>query len=248
MQTFIDLITATFAAGETKIFEMSGSYLEVIDAPYPVTVELSDRYGGLAGKMTNAEASFFIASDYSRITLTSATAQTIRFGYGSGTVGNRKTAGVVSIIDGEKARTLSGGSFFATPATGAVVSQFSFTQLWNPAGSGKNLIVQQLAMASPTAGQINLHSGTVAYTTDITATNAGNKRIGSAMGIATIRSQTSVTGVTTSLKLFNIQASTELTWKPAGSLVVPPGFGINAQHQVANASLASTFEWFEENV
>lgn len=110
--SFLEIITAGFSAGEVKTFVLAGGYFELIDAPYPVTVRLVDRYGTLRGYMTQAEASFYMRQgDFDAIEITSANTQTIRFAYGSAEAGTRRTSGVVEVVDGSKNRSASGASF-----------------------------------------------------------------------------------------------------------------------------------------
>lgn len=98
MQNFIELFTIPFQAGESKLFHISGQYFELVDAPDPVDVLLLSRNGEQRGIMRGAEASFHLKNtDFSQVQITSATAQTIRIGYGSGEAGTRRAAGTVSI-------------------------------------------------------------------------------------------------------------------------------------------------------
>lgn len=98
-QNFIELITVPFNAGESKLFAISGQYFELIDATNPVDVLLSDVNGAQRGVMRSAEASFNLKdTDFATVQLYSATAQTIRFAYGTGEAGTRRAAGAVSIV------------------------------------------------------------------------------------------------------------------------------------------------------
>lgn len=97
--SFIEIVTATFAAGESRLFALTGQYFEIIDATFPVDVTLSDFYGAQRGLMKAAEASFNLKNtDFGVIQITSASAQTIRFAYGTGEAGTRRAAGAVSIV------------------------------------------------------------------------------------------------------------------------------------------------------
>lgn len=89
-----------FAAGETKVFYLSGSYFELIDCPNPVDVILSDRNGGVRARLLSAGQTYHVKNTpYSIIQITSASAQTIRIAYGSGEAGTRNTAGSVSVLN-----------------------------------------------------------------------------------------------------------------------------------------------------
>lgn len=97
--SFIEIVTAVFAAGESRLFALTGQYFEIIDATFPVDVTLSDVYGAQRGLMKSAEASFNLkGTDFGVIQITSASAQTIRFAYGTGEAGTRRAAGAVSIV------------------------------------------------------------------------------------------------------------------------------------------------------
>lgn len=99
LQNFIELLTIPFGAGESRLLHVSGQYFELIDATNPVDVLLIDKTGAQRGIMRGAEASFHLKNtDFSTIQITSATAQTIRIGYGSGEAGTRRAAGAVSIV------------------------------------------------------------------------------------------------------------------------------------------------------
>ncbi len=98
-QNFIELFTIPFQAGESKLFMVSGQYFELVDATNPVDVLLLSRNGEQRGIMRGAEASFHLKNtDFQQIQITSASAQTIRIGYGSGEAGTRRAAGAVSIV------------------------------------------------------------------------------------------------------------------------------------------------------
>lgn len=99
-QNFIELISAPFGAGESRLWMVSGQYFELIDATNPVDVILADVNGAQRGRMAAAEASFNLKNtDFQAIQITSPTAQTIRFAYGSGEAGTRRAAGSVNVAN-----------------------------------------------------------------------------------------------------------------------------------------------------
>lgn len=248
--TFLEIISATFAAGEVKSYVLAGGYFEIIDAPYPVSVRLVDRYGSVRGVMNNAEASFYMKQgDFDAIEITSEKAQTIRFAYGSSEAGTRRTAGVVSIIDGEKARTLAGGMFAGCPVVAAVAAQFANVQLWNPAASGKNLVITQMEIGSAA------DSNPIAFISSVQLLNAytypaANKLAGAALPSGLLR-QESKGAVEVAfglgiLKNVDVQANNLYTWPIKGAIVCPPGFGVTVTQNIVNTPLRANFEWFEE--
>ena len=154
-QQFLEIISQTFAAGETKIFQVSGQYFELLDAPYPVNVRLTDRSGAQRGLMTAAEASFFLRnSDFETIELVSPTAQTIRFMYGSAEAGTRRSAGVVSVVDSAYRNTLASKAFALAVGQAAGVGQFSHTQIFNNSAL-KNTVIKSISLSVGVASGVS---------------------------------------------------------------------------------------------
>lgn len=143
----IEIVSATFAAGEVKQFHMLGSYLELLDVPYAVDVELHNREGVILSRMNNAEASFYNqGQDFATVQIRSAQAQTLRFFIGDSAAGTRRSAGVVQVVDSAFALTRAGQAFAPyyayTPAAGTL----AHIQIQNPAGSGRLLEVNSLVI------------------------------------------------------------------------------------------------------
>ena len=105
-QNSVEIVSAGFAAGDARVFALGGSFFELIDCPNPVDVLLVDRHGAQRGQMKSAEASFSLrGTEFQEIQIRSATAQTIRFAYGTGEVGTRRTVGTVSVSNWQGAFT-----------------------------------------------------------------------------------------------------------------------------------------------
>lgn len=105
-QNHIEIISAVFAAGDSRLWQLSGQYFELIDCPDPVDVTLSDLNGAQRGLMRQAEASFHLRNtDFRTVQISSATAQTIRFAYGSGEGGTRRSSGTVQLAGEQGAYT-----------------------------------------------------------------------------------------------------------------------------------------------
>lgn len=157
-----------------------------------------------------------------------------------------RISGEVSVIDGEKSRSLAGTLFSAIPSTVAVAGQYPYAQLWNPAGSGKNLIVQQILLSTSSAAPITLTFGTVARSLNMTATHAKNKKAGAAIGLAQVRSENSASYITSQFWAGYCVANQIIQWKPSGPLIVPPGYGLDAVTNLVNSTILAAFEWYEE--
>ena len=97
-QNCIENLTVVMGAGESRIFMVSGEYFEILEAPDPIDVLLSDINGAQRARLYQASASYFSKGvDFAVIQITSATAQTVRVVYGTGESGTRRTTGSMTI-------------------------------------------------------------------------------------------------------------------------------------------------------
>lgn len=158
-----------------------------------------------------------------------------------------RITGEVSVIDGEKTRTLAGGMFCGAPYQAGAAAKYSVAQLWNPALSGKNIVVRALSLSSSVATSAGIYFSNAALTTDVTATRASNKKAGAPMGQGLVKTDQLVAyPVFQNLYGEYISANLVQPWAINGALVVTPGYGLNVVNDTANSSLLVNYEWFEE--
>ena len=156
--------------------------------------------------------------------------------------------GEVSVIDGEKARTLAGGMYMGTCASAAVVAQLAHCQLWNPIPT-KNLIVTQLSVMSTSLSQIGIGFYNVALATDNTATSIQNKKQGAPAASAQSRAAASAASLISVVgQTLYVLANVTQPWPIKGAIVVPPSQGLTLYSGTVNQSMVANFEWFEEAV
>lgn len=245
----IEILTENLAAGELKTFMVQGEYLEILEAQYPLDVFMMDRSGGQISTMRQAEASFFSRpGQFEVFQVQSANAQRVRLFVGSGDAGTRRTAGVVSVVDGEKARTLAGGMFVGGIALAGSAGVSPYAQLWNPAASGKNLIVQQLSLSGSLAGNVYVHWLTAALATDASAVGVHNKKQGLAVGVGQLRTELKGPGPANYFFTLAAAANQLVPWTPKGNIVIPPGAGLTVAYMSAASNLFLNAEWFEETI
>lgn len=247
----IETISGTWAAGELKTFHINGEYLEVLDAQYPLDIMLMDKVGSQLSVMNNSEASFFSRpkEGFSTVQIKSVQAQFIRVFVGSGDAGTRRISSTVQVVDGERARAVAGAAYMATPFQGPPGAGLqSSVQLWNPAGSGRRLMVGQIRVASDTAQGILVGYIGGACATDLTATRVASRLSGGAVGVAQARVQPAASlGAVPVVMNFTVQVSQDQVFVPKGApFVVLPGFGLTVQAAAFNSSLLGVFEFFEE--
>ena len=157
-----------------------------------------------------------------------------------------RITGEVSVIDGGKVRTLSQKAFCGQVYQAALAGQYSQVQLWNPAGSGANIIVESFSISSLSATSVNCSITNSALTTSIAGLS---KLSGGSAGIANRRSQN-----TASLPL-NFALNTIGVTMPANGYIITnfkepmvllPGYGFTLQTATVNTDVMANFEWYEE--
>lgn len=246
----IEIIDGTWLAGETKTFHINGEYLELLDAQYQCDVYLMDKSGAQLSVMKKCEASFFSkpTGGFNTVQIYSAQAQYIRFFVGSGDAGTRRISSTVQVVDGERARTNAGVMFFGNSYAAALAANYSKAQLWNPAGSGKRMILQQVSMFSSAVQAANIAVSMAAETTDQTAAHVANKLAGSAIGAG--QSRIGYAGAPPAQSFYGVplSANTCYNWRIAGVIVLSPGSGLTVVGAVPNAEIGANWEWFEEAI
>ena len=160
---------------------------------------------------------------------------------------NFRISGDVNVLDGSKSRAIQNVAFVGmnlTPAPGAGLLQH--VQLWNPANSGKRLIVEQIETVSTVATGFNHYVTTAAIST---ANGQGNpKMFGGVQSVAGLlyKQSNAVSLWTGAEMLTNGPTNVTSLFKPVEPFVIPPGYGWGVVTQGANADLTVTWEWYEE--
>ncbi|WP_454902726.1 hypothetical protein [Variovorax gossypii] len=247
----IEIIDGTWAAGETKTFHINGEYLELLDALYQCDVYLMDKSGAQLSIMRKCEVSFFSkpTGGFNSLQIYSAQAQYIRFFVGSGDAGTRRISSTVQVVDGGLRRTLAGSAFMGAVYKAPVASQYSRVQLWNPAGSGKNLILKSTTAGSATAQALkgafyNTAFGTlVATPSKLNGGAPGAAMFGTDAGAATLFP--SMTAVSDYVFAAASLSSFRILQEP---LLIGPGKGYVMETSTTNVDVLAVFEWTEEAI
>ena len=166
---------------------------------------------------------------------------------GNARLTSQKLQGVVSVINGERQRVLSSQAFIGKLYTGDRVAPAansrSLGQMWNPAGSGRNVWVSSLSMFATTA-QVGASSLDWAYigvsrasavlaNSAMMNTQPVNKRIGGAASpvqllgaLANIAGTGTGTTAADTLAEGSIKIQTGLPVELQEPLMLPPGTGL----------------------
>lgn len=249
----ISIFTLPLAANEAREVAISGEYFELRNAVYPITlIELLDRSGGVVSRMDNPEQSDFVRPGrYETVRITNGpNAQTVKHFYGSGDAGSRRTSGIVEVVDGAKSRTLAGLVFLGYGYCPAVSAKFSYVQLWNPAASGRRLVLGQVTYAANQAASAIAHMGYMTVALASLSGNPKNKLLGGAVSAAEIRTEnfTSAPGSVSMSDLY-MPGAVNQTLKINEPIIINPGIGLIVElNALPNVGLSTNFEFYEETI
>jgi len=230
------------AAGETKVFVKAGRYFEILESGGPVTMAFYDANGSQNNDASSVLSGTYLEDSFSQFDIYSATAQTVEILISDGKGGTRRQPGTVQVIDGERNKVLQGVCFRG-------VGQQSTTnaagvQVWNPAGSGRNIFVQAVRVGATTADAWSL------ATTDFQLAGGGivpaNLDRAGANSIASVRTG-DASGITNSrgYGAGYMAANTDVVLVFPRPILIRPGFGIVIAGNAASNTVRATFEWEE---
>jgi len=169
---------------------------------------------------------------------------------GEGEFQDNRVSGSVEVIDGGKARTLAGFAYMGGVSVAGQAGTYSHVQLFNPAGSAKNLILEGMLISSSAAAQVDFGPQTLQLDQLFPVKPVSKKfSAGGADTVAVTRRQNAVsTLLGNAFANVMIQASATVPVKFTEPVVVAPGFGVMVQSETLSAALTVTFEYFEESV
>jgi len=125
----------------------------------------------------------------------------------------------------------------------AVAGQQSAVQLWNPAASGKLLIVNRIRANMDVAGTMYL----AYYATALSAslTSKGNKYLGEATSIGLIRYEANAGVLGTIIDRIYLPATSMFMEIFDVNIIIGEGMGLSVTHLTANRRITADFEWIE---
>jgi hypothetical protein len=251
----MEIQTINLAAGAPQTFLIPGKFLEIIEAPYPLSIQFFDREGNAVADrgLVNAESGLFIdlrdEGGWGSILVESAQAQTIKVLIGSAMGGSRRQPGVVQVVDGGRARTMSGQSFMGNLFSAAGAGLLPHVQLWNPPASTKRLFVKKLVVSCS-------GSGGVQWDWNATALSGldGLGRSKLADGAASVgerRNQAPAANILVNpafMGSLGLAPNIPFILDLQEPIVLIPGRGLLIQSQTVASSLAATVDYTEDAI
>lgn len=146
-------------------------------------------------------------------------------------------------------RASQGDAFLGGKQRAAVAAQFSFVGLWNPVGSGVNVLLEQIAHSG---GAAAFYRALFSMTSNLggAATSLANKLLGGAAPSCVVYSGTDAVyggGVGTIIGALpgNANANVDSVLPLSRAVVIPPGAGLYMWTGTVNVDLFCFFEWLE---
>lgn len=157
-----------------------------------------------------------------------------------------RITGEVSVIDGGKSRTLANTAFWGNVSMGSAVGALSTAQIFNPAGSGKNLVIEQILGSANAATNLSLNYHDTQLTT-LTG-NALSKKRGGAASVAQMREELPVAAVGTRIAVFGVAATSAFFLTLREPIVLPPATGLVMYSAATNVPIIFGVEFYEDPV
>lgn len=225
----MELLTITLAANELKQFAKAGRYFEIIDSSYAVQVDFTGDQGQRSDSMINALSGLFVEDPYTGFSITNgAIAQSITLLLmENGRGGSRRQPGVVQVVDSAKERTRSNLAYADYGFISAsLAARYGTLQFWNPAGSGRRLIIQKMNCSATVATSINIAIGSTQATTLRRAIIP--KLSGGTPGSSLIKTDDTAAALSVSAQQSRpVLGSNPIEFNFREPYLIMPGFGLN---------------------
>ena len=183
------------------------------------------------------------ATRWEVVPVTATAVGTVRLGVGK--VGSSRLTGVVSITDSERNKTISGQCWRAV-ASAVGGTGNPVIQVWNNAGSGKNIFVTEVLIGSSSADLWGISTNNNALNT-VSASQPWNMNRGGPLSVATLRQDSAAQALTgvNQVAIGYIPATSDRQIIFRRQPMVRPGEGLIIFVGAATSTLRATIEYEE---
>lgn len=157
-----------------------------------------------------------------------------------------RITGTVDVVDGGRTRTFNNQAFSQGAGMNGSAGQYPYVFLFNPAGSGKNVIIESIVVSSNAVGGWGL-----SWTANDPAVGSApgrSKKAGGANSAAYLKVLSDPTLIGTGYFTLDLQASQPFVHVPKEPYLLVPGTGLAVRGSISGGNINSTFEWFEESI
>jgi hypothetical protein len=229
----------TINANASEYFAIEGNYLTVVSSSYRGEIIVKTQRGDSFSLYVGDE---IYLEDFKNLIFSHASALPIKLRVGVSGSGERyKTSrvfGEVSVINGELGRVQDGRAFAGCAFCGASANT-SLSQIFNPVGSGKVLVVNRVSVVSSVAGMFSInYYDTLAV--NVCVNQPLSKKSGGAGALSLFRFDSSLAAnVGNVLQLLSLDSPNK-----QGD-VLTAGKGLVVQTVALNAALWANFQFSE---
>jgi len=226
---------------------IAGTYLRLSACQWPVTVMI-EKGGRVIGQMTNMLAGDYVQDvEFDAVTvLNGSTAQIVELQIAGGGAGSNRVLGEVSVINGSAIRAKAGSAFWQSKAMQATAGNYPHVQIWNPVGSGRVCIVDDIGYSVLPSSGAHLIASSAPLATF--AMNPASKLAGGVGSVMEIRVQeaaaligapfTSIGALSGDMKVLNLSSP----------YVIYPGKGLILAGSAAAQMVQANFQFYEEPI
>ena len=240
----------SFAVSGTVKLIVAGDYFRLGMTNYPVAVRFF-RGSAINSEMANIDGGTWtkIAGGFDAVEVINSAsgAQTLDIFIGSGEVGIDRIVGEVSVINGEISRVKSLNCFIGYSTSTGGAGLYPQVQLFNPVGSGKNLILNKASVILSVAGGAGLLRGSVQL---LNSSGAGsNKFLGKSNSLGVMRNEAAAAVVAgTLIGTVVPPANDQRDFLFSEPLLIEPGLGVSFYCANPTSTATCIWQWIEENI
>lgn len=251
----LDIDDYTIAAGGYLELGKPADFFQIMEATGPVDITFLHSESAV-GKAKGVGQGFRLGPLSNRfygVKIYSPTAQTLKLCFSSGKSPVDlsqvvSVTGTVSVVNGELSKVLAGQAFSGVSDIAGAAGVYSHVQLWNPAASGKNLVISRMNSFSGTgATPIRIGKSSAALATLV---GSGlNKMLSGAASSAELRSNNNAAvlfAAADRIQNVGVAAMYQTVDIPLGEpVIVVPGSGVTVVSMTVNTAMNASFQWSE---
>lgn len=249
MNLVFEKFAQTMAPNQQVRIGVAGEFMRISKLQFPITVYVvkSDQ---IIGKMRGFSVGDRVKIDFDALIFENgAYTQDIEAQICSGEAGSDSVLGIVQVINGEQQRVKNGQAFAAQSIQVGSAGNYSQCELWNPAASGKNLIVTSVDVRTNTAGG-SVVLGYINAAIGLANATVINKKAGdTSVAVGQLRNGTRPDNPLDPFMVFWIgTANQTLPIKLSEPLIITPGWGLATFTALQNQDLQVGAQWIEEGL
>lgn len=154
-----------------------------------------------------------------------------------------RIAGSVEVIDGGRARTMANLAYMATGSRGAAPGLLGHFQFWNPAGSGRNVLIEQIIVGSALTDKIAMGFKNATLLTPVGNIPISKRSSGGVASVIVCYAEDNAASQYP-VSLASLSPNTILPLKEP--MCIEPGFGLIFRGTQLNQDFSVSLEFFEE--